>query len=394
MMEKYFAAYWSALGLDRESFLQLGINPGAPAAGFNMSALALRMSAYRNGVSKRHGEVTRHMWNGLWPDLAEEQVPIGYVTNGIHVPTWVEPKVMQLFNKYLGPDWLNNHDEPYIWEMIDAIPDEEMWHTHIWLKTKLINIIREQARKRWVEERIGASVTLAEGAMLDPTVLTIGFARRFATYKRADLIFRDKERLKKIVNDRWHPVQLIFAGKAHPADMPGKRVLQEVFNFARDPDFGGRIAFVEDYDEQLAQYMVHGVDVWLNNPLPPMEASGTSGMKAALNGVPHLSIMDGWWIEGFNSKNGWSFGGGEGGVDATQTDAEALYGVLEKEIIPLFYKVEGKGIPSGWVRLMKETIKSNAPKFSARRMVKEYAGEFYAKALARLDNNNNPLVIV
>jgi starch phosphorylase len=381
LMDKYFGSHWSALGMDRETFLQLGINPGTPAAGFNMTTFALRMSAGHNAVSKRHGEVTRRMWHVLWPDLPEDKVPIDNVTNGVHVPTWLEPRMMLLFNKYLGTDWLENHDDPSIWELVDEIPDEELWHTHYWLKTKLINVIRERARKRWIEERISPSITLAEGAMLDPSVLTIGFARRFATYKRANLIFKDRKRLKKILNDRWHPVQIIFAGKAHPADMSAINILQEIFNAARDPEFGGRIAFVEDYSEQLAQYMVHGVDVWLNNPLPPMEASGTSGMKAALNGVPHLSIMDGWWIEGFNGKNGWSFSEATENEGRDQADAESIYGLLEKEIIPLYYKVSGAGIPDGWVNIMKEAIKSVAPKFSARRMVKEYAEKFYAYAL-------------
>jgi len=385
LMEKYFGSYWKSLGLDRETFFQLGANPQAPEAGFNMTALALKMSAFRNGVSKRHGEVTRAMWRGFWPELAEDEIPIDHVTNGIHVPKWLEPKMMLLFHKYLGPDWLANHDDPSIWELIDDIPDEELWRTHFWLKNKLVNVIRERMRKRWIEDRISPSISIAEGAMLDPTVLTIGFARRFATYKRANLIFHDRERLKKILNDPWHPVQIIFAGKAHPADMPGKGVLQKVFNAAQDPDFGGRIAFVEDYGEQLAQYMVHGVDVWLNNPIPPMEASGTSGMKAALNGVPHLSISDGWWAEGYNAKNGWSFGGDKGAENPDQADAEAIYELLEKEIIPLYYDVSGDGVPHGWVRTMKDTIKSNAPRFSARRMIKEYTEKFYTKALPGLE---------
>ncbi|MCK4622212.1 MAG: alpha-glucan family phosphorylase [Desulfuromonadales bacterium] len=385
LMEKYFGSYWKSLGLDRETFFQLGTNPQAPDAGFNMTALALKMSAFRNGVSKRHGEVTRTMWRGFWPGLAEDEIPIDHVTNGIHVPKWLEPKMMLLFHKYLGPDWLANHDDPSIWELIDDIPDEELWRTHFWLKNKLVNVIRERMRKRWIEDRISPSISVAEGAMLDPTVLTIGFARRFATYKRANLIFHDRQRLKKILNDPWHPVQIIFAGKAHPADMPGKGILQEVFNAARDPEFGGRIAFVEDYGEQLAQYMVHGVDVWLNNPIPPMEASGTSGMKAALNGVPHLSISDGWWVEGYNGKNGWSFGGDKEAENPDQADAEAIYELLEKEIIPLYYDVSGDGVPHGWVRTMKETIKSSASRFSARRMIKEYTEKFYAKALPGLE---------
>jgi len=383
LMEKYFRSYWPALGLDHDSFLQLGIHPRDPNAGFNMTAFALRMSEYHNGVSKRHGEIARRMWQSLWPELPEEQLPIGYVTNGVHVPTWIEPKIELLFNKHLGPTWLSAHDNPVIWERVDDIPDEDLWQTHYWLKMKLINTIREARRQRWAKDRVSPSIVIAGGTLLDPSVLTLGFARRFATYKRADLIFYDIGRLKKLLNDRWRPIQIIFAGKAHPADDPGKRILQRVFNAARDPEMGGRIAFVEDYEEQLAQYMVHGVDVWLNNPLPPMEACGTSGMKAALNGVSQLSIMDGWWLEGYTGKNGWAFGQEDVSGNRDRSDAEAIYGILEREIVPLYYRVSEDGIPHGWVKAMKESIGSNAPRFSARRMVKEYIEKFYASALKK-----------
>ena len=383
LMEKYFHSYWPALGLDHDSFLQLGIHPDAPHAGFNMTAFALRMSGYCNGVSKRHAEVARRMWHSLWPDLAEETVPIDHVTNGIHVPTWIEPKMELLFNKYLGPQWLEDHDDPATWELIENVPDEELWKTHYWLKIKLIDAIRERSRRQWAEEHVNPSIVLAGGTLLDPSILTIGFARRFATYKRADLMFYDLERLKRFLNDRWRPIQIIFAGKAHPADDPGKRIIQRVFNTARDPAMGGRIAFVGDYGEQFAQYMVHGVDVWLNNPLPPMEASGTSGMKAALNGVPHLSLMDGWWIEGFNGKNGWAFGHEDVDGNRDRIDAEAIYRILEEQVIPVYYKVSDDGVPNDWVKVMKECIKSNAARFSARRMVKEYIQKFHAEALKR-----------
>jgi starch phosphorylase len=381
LMEKYFHSYWPALGLDHDGFLRLGVHPSAPNAGFNMTAFALRMSGYRNGVSKKHGEVARRMWQTLWPDLSEDKVPIDYVTNGVHVPTWIEPKLELLFNQYLSPDWLEDHDNPSLWELVEKIPDDALWKTHYWLKIKLIDAIRERSRQRWAKERVSPSIVLAGGALLDPSVLTLGFARRFATYKRADLIFYDLERLKNLLNDPSRPIQIIFAGKAHPADDPGKQVLQRVFNATRDAATGGRIAFVEDYGEQFAQYMVHGVDVWLNNPVPPMEASGTSGMKAALNGVPHLSIMDGWWMEGFNRKNGWAFGQDESGDNRGQADADAIYSILEEEVIPLYYKVSDDGTPHDWVKVMKESIKSNGPKFSTRRMVKEYIQKFYTKAL-------------
>jgi starch phosphorylase len=383
MMEKYFRSYWSSLGIAQETFMQLGTDPKDPQAGFNMTAFALRMAQYSNGVSIRHGEVTRRMWRGLWPDLPEDNIPIGHVTNGVHVPTWIEPKMELLFNRYLGADWLERHDDPELWRRIDDIPDHELWQIHYWLKMKLINTIREQVRQRWASDRVSPTFIAAGGTLLDPAVLTIGFARRFTAYKRAYLIFQDLDRLKKMLNDRWQPVQIIFAGKAHPTDDDGKRILQRIINACRDPLMCGRIAFVEDYGEQLAQYMVHGVDVWLNNPLPPMEACGTSGMKAALNRVPQLSILDGWWIEGFNGKNGWAFGAEEAAENRDGEDADAVYRILEQKIIPLYYSVSEDGTPEGWVKVMKETIRSNASRFNTRRMVKEYIDKFYLLALEK-----------
>ncbi|KPJ79142.1 MAG: alpha-glucan phosphorylase [Deltaproteobacteria bacterium SG8_13] len=381
MMEKYFHRYWPALGIERERFLQLGVSPAAPQAGFNMTAFALRSSLCRNAVSKKHAAVTGEMWQGLLPAAGTGQEAMEHVTNGIHLPTWVEPKLKMLFDRYLGAGWVDDHDNPLVWEMIDKIPDQELWQVHYWMKIKLIDAVRERSRRRWVQDRAGSSIILAGGALLDPSVLTVGFARRFATYKRAALILNDLERLKRLVNDRWRPVQIIFAGKAHPADSPGKMILQQIFNACRNPELGGRIAFVEDYGEQLAQYLVHGVDLWLNTPLPPMEASGTSGMKAALNGVPQLSILDGWWIEGYNGKNGWAFEHRAQEGDRDSLDANEIYRLLEHDIIPLYYRVSDDGIPTGWVDMMKETIKASAARFSARRMVKDYVEKFYAPAL-------------
>jgi starch phosphorylase len=384
LMEKYFHAYWPSLKLDRDEFLKLGVHPEKPEAGFNMTALALRLSNHRNGVSRKHGEVSRRIWQGLWPDEKAEKPAIDHITNGIHLPTWIEPKIKLLFNRHLGSGWLEDHDKPVIWEMIEKIPDVDLWKTHYWLKIKLIDAIRERARLRWAEDRVNPSFVVAGGTLLDPSILTLGFARRFATYKRADLIFRDLDRLKRMLNDRWRPIQIIFAGKAHPADDPGKRILQRIFNTARDPEMGGRIAFVEDYGEQLAQYLVHAVDVWLNNPIPPMEASGTSGMKAAVNGVPQFSILDGWWIEGFNGENGWAIDPEEIDGNRDQIDSSEIYRILEDEIIPLFYDVSEEGVPHGWVAVMKASIKSSGARYSARRMVKEYIEKFYKKALKNL----------
>jgi len=379
LIEKYFHAYWSELGLDRGSFMELGVHPRFPQQGFNMTVLAFKGSGFHNAVSQAHAAVSRTMWQDLWPGKKLDEIPIDSIPNGVHIRTWLEPKMKLLFDRHLGAGWLDDHDNPYVWELIEKIPDKELWQTHYWLKIKLIDAIRERCRRRWVTDRASPAVMLSGGAMLDPSVLTIGFARRFATYKRADLILNDLPRLKKLLNDRWRPIQIIFAGKAHPSDDPGKRILQRIYNACRNPEMGGRIAFVEDYGEQIAQYLVHGVDVWLNNPLPPLEASGTSGMKAALNGVPQLSIPDGWWIEGFNGKNGWAFGNPVSQENRDAADAEELYHLLETEIIPMYYNMSDDGFPREWVRIMKEAIRSNAARYSARRMVKAYQQRYYSQ---------------
>jgi len=382
LIRKYFQEYWPEMGLDEASFMNLGRHPDHPQEGFNMTVLAMKLSGFRNGVSRRHGEVTRDMWQSLWPDKPSQEAPIGHVTNGVHLPTWLEPKIKLLFEKYFGSGWIEEHDNPLVWEFVEEIPDDELWQIHYWLKMKLINYVRHRARQRWSYDRIHPSQVVASGTLMEPSLLTIGFARRFATYKRADLIFEDMERLKRIVKNPWRPVQIIFAGKAHPADDGGKRLIQKIYNLARDPELHGRIAFVENYNEQLAQYMLHGVDVWLNTPEPPLEASGTSGMKAAMNGVPQFSLLDGWWIEGYNEDNGWVFGDkNPGSKNRNVQDAEDLYRVLEEQIVPLYYQVTEAGTPLGWVKVMKQAIKSAAPSFSARRMVKEYLDKYYSKVL-------------
>jgi starch phosphorylase len=384
LVDKYFSGYYPALGLDRETFLDLGRIPGNPASGFNMAAFALKLTVFHNAVSRKHGSVSRQMWRVLWPDVPEEEVPIDAITNGVHVPTWLNPRMESLISTYMSPacpHWQQEHDNPAIWEMIDEIPDRELWILHLWLKTKLFNRIKERKRIRWASHLKEPLNLVADGLMLNPTVLTIGFARRFSSYKRADLIFQDVERLKRLLTNKWWPVQIIFAGKAHPDDTEGKQILHHIYQYALSQDFEGRIAFVEDYGEQMAQYLVHGVDVWLNNPLPPMEACGTSGMKAALNGVLNCSIRDGWWLEGFNGKNGWAFGGEGWSPDRNSMDAAELYSLLEKEIIPLYYSVSLDGVPHGWVKMMKESIKSIAPVFSSRRMVKEYVDRYYPSLL-------------
>lgn len=386
LVEKHFAGYWEALGLDREQFFALGEHPdGSGGPNFNMTALALRMTGKCNGVSKMHGNVSRLMWNSMWPELPVDQVPITHVTNGVHTPTWIAPEMDKLFSRYLGHDWLANHDNPTMWERIHDIPDAELWQVHQQLKHNLFNFMRERVRQDWINETADPSRILAGGTLLNPDALTIGFARRFATYKRALLIFRSMERLRNIFHDDWHPVQIIFAGKAHPADAPGRNFIHDIYQLAQRHNLGGRIAFVENYDIHVAKHLVRGVDVWLNNPRPPLEASGTSGQKAALNGVPHFSVLDGWWYEGYQGTNGWAIDPSvpEGVNDdyRDEADAEALYKVLEAEVVPLYYDRDSDGVPRRWIQVVKEAIRTAAPTFSARRMVKEYAERMYIPAM-------------
>lgn len=385
MLDKYFNQYYPEMHLSREEFLNAGHHEEDPPDTFNMAAFCLRMSAYSNGVSEKHGEVARRMWHFLWPDRKLEEVPIGHVTNGVHIPTWINPRLITLINRYISPicpDWFDHHDKEYVWALIDRVPDAKLWELHYALKIKLINRILQFKRRDWMKYQADCANVVAGGALIDPNTLTIGFARRFSTYKRADLIFQDLDRLKKILNNPWRPVQIIFAGKAHPADDEGKRILQRIYQYAQQPEFGGRIAFVEDYGEQIAKYLVQGVDIWMNNPVPPLEASGTSGMKAAVNGVLNLSIGDGWWLEGYNGKNGWIFGKDNHAGNRDWEDAIELYNLLENEIVPLYYDTGLDGVPHGWVAMMKESIKSNAPRFSARRMVKEYMHTYYISTIS------------
>jgi starch phosphorylase len=308
------------------------------------------------------------------------------VTNGVHVPTWISGELANLFAKYLGADWHERHDDPALWEGVLAIPDHELWAVRRALKQYLFTFIRERARQRWTDERVGFPRVVAAGTLLEPDTLTLGFARRFTGYKRPELIFHDPDRLARILNAAGRPVQIIFAGKSHPADDIGKHHLQRVYKRALDPLFGGRVAFVDDYDLHVAHFLVQGCDVWLNTPRKPLEASGTSGMKAASNGVPHLSIGDGWWAEGFNGANGWVIDGGVTGdnyeaVDAA--DASALYRLLEEDVVPAFYDRDQSAVPRRWLATVKESIRSVAPRFSARRMVKEYTERMYAPAVSR-----------
>jgi starch phosphorylase len=385
LVEKHLAGCWGDMGEHRQRFLALGEYDNGHGPQFNMTALALRTSSRVNGVSQLHGEVTRKMWRNIWPDQPADQLPIKAITNGVHVMTWISAYVMDLFNRHLGADWIDRHDDPALWDRLLEVPDEEIWTVRQQMRADLSAYIRERLRLRWTEERVSPARVVASGSMLDQQALTIGFARRFTAYKRPELLFHDPERLARILTAPNRPVQIVFAGKAHPADDPAKHHLQRVFRRALDPMFAGRIAFTDDYDLHLAHYLVQGCDVWLNNPRKPLEASGTSGMKASMNGVPHLSIGDGWWAEGYNGRNGWLIESHTNPDDQAATDAadaEALYRLLEEEVVPAFYDRDDRQVPTRWVQVVREAMRSNLPRFSTRRMLKQYVTEMYAPAAA------------
>ncbi|MBM3750139.1 MAG: glycosyltransferase family 1 protein [Acidimicrobiia bacterium] len=385
LVEQHLAGCWGSMGEERDHFLALGTYDNGAGPQFNMTALAMRSAGAINAVSQLHGDVTREMFAPLWPDLAVGDRPVGAITNGVHVPTWVAGGMARLFDRHLGAQWRDRYDEPELWLRLHEIPDDELWAARQALRNSLFQFVRERARERFAEDG-GVSRAVAGGAMLDPEALTIGFARRFTGYKRPDLIFRDVERLARLVNDARRPVQFVFAGKAHPADEAGKHHLQQIFRHALDSRFGGRIAFVDDYDLHVAHLLVQGCDVWLNNPRKPLEASGTSGMKAAMNGVPHLSIGDGWWAEGYAGDNGWLIDGraettDQGVVD--DADAAALYDLLEQSVIPAFYTRGPKNLPTRWLAIVRRSIATVTPRFSTRRMLKDYIERAYAPAFKR-----------
>lgn len=387
LVERYLRPYWQSLGLGRQAFIALGQQDGGPQQTFNMTVLGLKTSDHLNGVSRMHGRVARTIWHSLWPGLLQEQVPISHVTNGVHLPTWLAPELERLFETHLGADWLARQDDPALWERVADIPDEELWYVRRVLKRKLLAAMLERSQKAWRDGLLTAEQHIMMGSLLDFDVLTIGFARRFATYKRPALLFEDAERLERIVTNPLRPVQIVFAGKAHPADFEAQYLIHHVYSLAKDRRFQGRIAFAEDYDMHLAHYLTQGVDVWLNTPRRGLEGCGTSGMKAGLNGVPHLSIRDGWWDEGYNGRNGWVIADARGSGDSRaddRLDAVALYRLLEEEIVPLFYERDAQGVPVKWLRLLRETIRSVAPAFCARRMMKEYADRLYMPAALSL----------
>ena len=381
LVETHLANAWGTLGEYRDAFMALGHYDNGSGPLFNMTALALRTAGSTNAVSQLHGEVTRQMWGPIWPGVPDDERPVRSITNGVHVPTWLSSEMSRLLDAYLEPGWRDRHDDPAVWRRVLDIPDEELWAARQALRNYLFAFIRERARSRWKEEHVSAPRVVAAGTLLDPNALTIGFARRFTGYKRPELIFHDPDRLLRILNASRRPMQIVFAGKAHPADETGKHHLQQVYRRAIDQKFGGRIAFVDDYDLHVAHFLVQGCDVWMNNPRKPLEASGTSGMKACINGVPQVSIGDGWWAEGYNGRNGWLIEGKTQSTDfdvVDAADAEALYQLLERDIVPTFYDRDAQGIPRRWLQFVRQAIASVAPRFSARRMVKQYADELYA----------------
>jgi glycogen phosphorylase len=387
-MERYFGGFYRGLGLNHFDFMALGRqNPNDSQEPFSMAVLALRLASKANGVSRLHGYVSRKMWQGVWPGVPVGEIPISAVTNGVHSTTWVSGRdVGVLYDRYLGPRWKEDPTDPTVWEGIERIPSDELWRVHQRTRERLISFTRQRLASQL--ERRGAPTSEVEAAMecLDPEALTIGFSRRFATYKRAALLFRHPERLTAILGDKHRPVQIIIAGKAHPHDNPGKDVIRQVVHFASQEPYRKKIVFLEDYDMVVARHMVRGADLWLTTPRRPLEASGTSGMKAALNGVLNLSVMDGWWDEAYNPDLGWAIGKGEEYQDLEYQDeveANAIYNLLEKEIVPLFYHRGPDGLPRGWIAKMKNSLKALCPVFNTHRMVMNYAEQMYVPAFDR-----------
>ena len=381
LVEKYFKDFWPRLGLTREEFLKLGMKPcEGLEPGFNMGIFALKIAGKKNGVSKLHGEVSRELFAEVWPHIAPSESPITYVTNGVHTCTWLAPRLKELYNKYLIPYWQDNIHNDEIWEKIKSIPDDKLWKVHMDRKIKLLSIVKENITNRLRREGISYDEISEITSKLNPEALTIGFARRFATYKRATLIFKDLERITQILNDENRPVQIIFAGKAHPADKEGADLIKYIHEISLKPQFKGKIFILENYNIEISRYLVSGVDVWLNNPRRPMEASGTSGQKASVNGVVNFSVLDGWWAEGYNQKNGWSIGTNKeypSYEEQDKADSESMYYTLENKIIPAYYNKDRNGISKTWMEYMKNSIVSTGGKYSTARMLVDYTQKLY-----------------
>lgn len=384
MMYHYFQDYCQSASIEFDQLMSLGRrNPADRDEKFSMAVLALNTSSYRNTVSRLHRRVSQEMFHGLWPQLPVWEVPITSITNGVHLPSWLNPELSALFDQYLQPDWRERYPDPETWELVREIPDEELLEAHRRRKRRLINFVRHRQNAAAMRRQASSIEMRRSGEVLDPNAFTIGFARRFATYKRATLIFRDVERLKRILSNKERPVQIVIAGKAHPRDNPGKTYIREVVQLSRDPDLWKHVVFVEDYDMKVARELVQGVDLWLNNPKRGEEACGTSGMKAALNGVLNLSILDGWFDEAYEESGGWAIGDREQYADDQDNlHANAIYYLLENEIVPMFYEGRDQGAPREWLRRMKQSIMYLSPRFNCRRMVGEYMTEFYDPAHA------------
>jgi starch phosphorylase len=384
LIEEHLGPIRDDLGLSQDSLMGLGRErPSDQQETFCMTVLGLRLSRRANAVSALHGEVSRAMWTGLRPGMPEDEVPIGHITNGVHVPSWLSPQMFRLYDRHLGTNWHQRSSDARTWEGIENVDDGELWETHLSLKSRLIGFVRRRALEQ--AERRGEPLEVLQSLakVLSPDALTIGFARRFATYKRANLILSDIERLASMVNDPKRPVQFVFAGKAHPNDEPGKRLLQQIAELMRNPRFGDKFVFIEDYDINVGRYLVQGVDVWLNNPRRPLEASGTSGQKVVLNGGLNLSVLDGWWAEAYDGRNGFAIGTGRTHSDMNihdARDAEDLHRTLQEEVIPLFYQRDRDGLPRGWIKRMKRTIRTLGWRFNADRMVIDYAQKCYVPA--------------
>jgi len=386
LVTQAFAGDWNALGLRQHDFLELGRADHGWGPVFSMPALALRFTTGRNGVAKLHGETSRRIWSDLWPEVPADEVPIGHVTNGVHAATWVAAKVRELVADSLPEDWATRLDDADMWEAAAEIEPAALWAVRQDIKAQSVRFLRRRVARQ-LDRQEASPTALADASQLfDARALTIGFARRFATYKRATLVLRDLERLHRILSHPERPVQLVFAGKAHPADQGGQDLVRQIHTLSSDPRFHGRVLFVEDYDMSVGRALTRGVDVWLNNPRRPLEASGTSGQKAAMNGVLNLSVLDGWWPEGFDGMNGWAIGGDRHYDDearADESDADQLYDLLEREVAPLYYERDQDGVPRAWMRRAARAIVTVTPRFNAQRMVKDYVQRYYAPASER-----------
>ncbi|MDQ7823567.1 MAG: alpha-glucan family phosphorylase [Candidatus Eremiobacteraeota bacterium] len=379
LVAAYFGDYVKKIGISLDYLMSLGMQN----SNFCMAVLAIRMAAYINGVSALNGVVSRKLWAGVWKGIEPVDVPITSVTNGIHIPSWISAEMASLFDRYLGPRWIEDPDNEKVWERVENIPDGELWRTHERRRERLVAFARKRLHEQLTRRGAWQSDLDKAATVLNPNALTIGFARRFATYKRGNLIFRDLERLARILGNPKRPVQLIFAGKAHPHDQQGKQVIQHIVQTIRDERFRGNVVFLEDYDINMARYLVQGVDLWLNNPRRPQEASGTSGMKVIANGGLNFSTIDGWWVEGYQPGVGWAIGEGEDYEDEAYQDmveGNAIYNTLEKQIVPIFYDRASDNMPARWIAMMKKAMKILCPFFNTHRMLIEYTSRFYEKA--------------